>query len=173
MIDINEIEKLIYIKNNQQYCCSAFVNNLTPDHYGIQRFITEDGDICILYLLRDGIPEGYKDVEQIYLEVMKKRKQIKKFEGSWVGINDAIRYFADTTPKGSFWYWGRMDIYSEVLRNNYPLMGKEIFTANSISMSFDNWFKLSSNKKIEAINYLLDNPVRGRSAIQQSIYEII
>jgi hypothetical protein len=88
MIDINKVEKLLYIKDNKQFYCAKFVNKLTPDHYGIQRFITEDGDICILYLLRDGIPEGYKDVEQIYLEVMKYRKQIKKFEGSWVGIND-------------------------------------------------------------------------------------
>jgi hypothetical protein len=66
-----------------------------------------------------------------------------------------------------------MDIYSEVLRNNYKIIEKTVYTANSISMSFDNWFKLSSNKKIEAINYLLDSPIRGRGAIQKSIYEII
>ncbi len=174
-LNLFEIE-IITFKNDelsdQIQVGAKFSNNLTLEDQGIIRFITQVGEVSIINLLSDGFPLEYNDIRKTLIEVINKRRKVNNYKGSWIGINDTVRYFADLSPQGYAWYWEYMRILDPVLMNKCELINRKTITPENVNISFAHWLSLSKKKRCAFMEYFLDNPVDGRDSFLQHIYEI-
>lgn len=168
-----EIELMLFhiIDSPEQVKSGAkFKNKLTQEDYGIQRFITESGEVSVMNLIENGFPEGYADVRRILELVSKIRKKDKNHNGSWIGINDAIRYFADLSPQRRIWYWEYMRILDPVLMNEADVVRQEVITSKNEEVTFNNWLSLSETKKRDYMHEFLNNPIGGKEQITTYVF---
>jgi hypothetical protein len=146
--------------------CARFKYELTPENYGIQRFITTSGEVCIMNLIQDGFSDSYKDIRRILDSVKTERKKKNNFIGAHIGTNDAIRYFCDLSPEGNYWFWEHIKI-----KVPDKVIEKQNILADNLKITFNNWNTLSENKKKELMQFLLDNPIDGKENINNYIYD--
>jgi hypothetical protein len=162
-----------FISPNSIQYGAKFKNDLLPEDYGIQRFISKVGEVAILYLLRDGFPEGYNSIREVLSKQIVKRKKVNNFTGSWIGINDAVRYFADLSPQGYIWHWEYMRQLDPIFINNsyYEIITRDVHIAKNVNITFSRWLALTEDKKEVYMSYFLDNAIDGREEIPQYIYD--
>jgi hypothetical protein len=166
---MNESLRLFEIKifdvigdNNsvQKKTIARFLNELTPEDFGKQRFITQVGEVSVMNLIENGFSLGYKDIENVLIKTLNQRISNKNYKGSWIGINDAIRYFADLSPQGYIWHW-------EYILTKDLLKPKEeiVKVPENTEITFNNWLSLTEQNKNKYMQAYLDNPISGKEWI--------
>lgn len=152
-------------KSEAKQTIARFSNELTPDDYGIQRFITNIGEVSVMHLLQNGFSSGYTDIRRTLNEVLKQRKDNNNFHGSWIGINDAVRYFADLSPQNNVWHW-------EYISNKQPLklINPKVEVPENTEITFNNWLLLTDEGKYEYMHKYLDNPISGKEWITNNAF---
>ncbi|RRB02836.1 hypothetical protein [Larkinella rosea] len=154
-----EIFKMLCLSNNQYFPKASFKDTHIGDGYGEKRFITELGEVAyVIFFENDGIPIPMQNISSYVSIVLKKQTN-----PTWVGFNEAIRYFADLSMQGKVWYMDAMYYHEKCYVKDRSIdtriIDRHEITVINQPITYHKWLSLSHEEKIKYMSYLFNNPI--------------